>query len=123
MDIQQHNLQQTKSVPFPPVTNALLNEIVGRIRAVGEPQYVILFGSHARGDVSATSDLDILIIEDSNLPRYRRASRYLRALAGLYPAKDIVVWTPAEVAEWATVPQAFITTILREGRVLYEHVR
>jgi hypothetical protein len=54
------------------------------------------------------------------MPRYRRASHYLRALAGLYPAKDIVVWTPSEVDEWATVPQAFITTILREGRLLYD---
>ena len=124
MDIQQqHNLQQTKPAPFPPVTNALLDEMVGRIRSVGNPQRVVLFGSHARGNANAISDLDILIIEDSNLPRYRRASRYLRALVGLYPAKDIVVWTPSEVAEWATVPQAFITTILREGRVLYEHIR
>jgi uncharacterized protein len=34
--------------------------------------------------------------------------------------KDITVWTPAEVQEWAAVPNAFITTALREGRVLYE---
>jgi predicted nucleotidyltransferase len=124
MDAQQHyhSPQRTIPVPFPPVTHALLDEIVQRIRSVGNPQRVILFGSHARGDASSTSDIDILIIEDSTMPRYRRASHYLRALAGLYPAKDIVVWTPSEVDEWATVPQAFITTILREGRLLYEHV-
>jgi hypothetical protein len=39
---------------------------------------------------------------------------------GLFPAKDIVVWTPGEVEEWRSVPNAFITTAVREGRVLYE---
>lgn len=106
---------------YPAVTEALLAEAVQRIRQAGEPQKIVLFGSHARGTARPDSDLDLLVIEESTLPRYRRAGRYLRALVGLFPAKDVVVWTPAEVAEWATVPQAFITTALREGRVLYEH--
>jgi hypothetical protein len=38
----------------------------------------------------------------------------------MFIAKDIVVWSPEEIAEWQEVPNAFITTILREGRVLYE---
>src|SRR5262249_21904175 len=52
-------------------------------------------------------------------PRFRRAPRYLRALTGIFPAKDVVVWTPAEIAEWSNVPTTFITTALREGRVLH----
>lgn len=106
---------------YPAVTEALLVEVVQRIRQVGEPQKVVLFGSHARGTARPDSDLDLLVIEESALPRYRRAARYLRALVGLFPAKDVVVWTPAEVAAWAGVPNAFITTALREGKVLYEH--
>jgi len=31
----------------------------------------------------------------------------------------VVVYTPAEVAEWVNVPNAFVTTALREGRTLY----
>lgn len=106
---------------YPAVTEALLAEAVRRIRQAGDPRKVVLFGSHARGTARPESDLDLLVIEESALPRYRRAARYLRALVGLFPAKDVVVWTPAEVAEWAAVPNAFITTALREGRVLYEH--
>lgn len=39
------------------------------------------------------SDLDLLIIEESDLLRYRRLGRYRRVLCGVFPAKDIVVWT------------------------------
>jgi uncharacterized protein len=107
-------------VAFPPVTEELLQEAVQRILSVGSPEKIVLFGSWARGQARPDSDLDLLIIEESDLPRYRRAGRYRMALLGLFPAKDIVVWTPSEVALWRDVPNAFITAILAEGRVLYE---
>jgi len=110
----------TEAARFPPVTPALLDEVVRRILEVGSPERVVLFGSRARGDVRPDSDLDLLIIEHSELPRYRRAPRYLRALLGIFPAKDVVVWTPAEVEAWREVRTAFVTTALREGRTLYE---
>ena len=104
----------------PPLTPDLLGDIVKRILAVGAPYRIVLFGSRARGGARPDSDLDLLIVEDSNLPRYRRSPLYLRALVGVFPAKDVVVWTPAEIEAWRNVPQAFITTALREGQTLYE---
>src|SRR5207253_10443357 len=88
--------------------------------AIGAPEKIVLFGSHARGNARPDSDLDLLIIEESDLPRHRRGARYRMALLGLYPAKDIVVWTPAEVEQWRGVSNAFISTILAEGKTLYE---
>jgi uncharacterized protein len=109
-------------VAFPPVTEELLQEAMQRILSVGSPEKIVLFGSWARGQARPDSDLDLLIIEESDLPRYRRAGRYRMALLGLFPAKGIVVWTPSEVALWRDVPNAFITAILAEGRVLYERL-
>ena len=105
---------------YPPVTDELLDEVVRRVLSVGSPHKIVLFGSWARGNARPDSDLDLLIIEDSALPRYRRSARYRRALCGVFPAKDVVVWTPSEVEEWKTVPNAFISTVLSEGKFLYE---
>ncbi len=87
---------------------------------VGNPEKIILFGSRARGKAHQDSDYDLLVIEKSGQPRYKRASRYRRALKGLRFSKDIIVWTPVEVERWKNVPNAFITTVLKEGIVLYE---
>ena len=103
------------------VDDALLGEIVARIREVAEPVKIVLFGSRARGEGGDRSDVDILVIvERSEEPRHRRAVLLYRALAGLLVPKDILVYTEEEVEEWSGVPQAFITTALREGKVLYE---
>ena len=98
----------------------LLQTIVQRLLVAGSPQKIILFGSQARGQADRDSDYDLLIIEKSSQPRYRRAMPYRRALKDLGTSKDIVVWTPSEIREWQNVSNAFITTVLREGVVLYE---
>jgi uncharacterized protein len=100
----------------------ILSEIVRRIRLVANPQKVVLFGSRARGDHRPDSDIDLLVIEDSPLPRHRRSIALYAALADLPLDVDaeVVVYTPAEVEEWRNAGAAFVTTALREGTVLYE---
>jgi len=106
--------------PGRPRSDVVVQEMVQRILKAGNPQKVVLFGSRARGDARPDSDYDLLVIESSSQPRYKRAAKYRRVLTGVCPAKDIIVWTPEEVAEWRNVPNAFITTALNEGVVLYE---
>jgi predicted nucleotidyltransferase len=103
------------------VDSRLLRDVVRRIRSVAEPQQVILFGSRARGGGHADSDLDLLIVMDTDLPRHKRPLPFYRALAGLGLAKDIVVYTPSEVEDWKTASCSLVATALREGRVLYEN--
>jgi predicted nucleotidyltransferase len=112
--------RMASALTFPPVTDQLLEEVVRRILTIGSPVKIVLFGSHAKGTARPDSDLDLLIIEESDLPRYRRSGRYRRVLCGVFPAKDIVVWTPEEVDEWKALPDAFISTALAEGKLLYE---
>ena len=97
-----------------------VKEITRRIVQTVHPRRIILFGSRARGQAQADSDWDILVIADSNLPRHRRAAPLYGALSDIPVPVDILVYTPEEVEEWREVPQAFVTTATREGKVVYE---
>ncbi len=105
-----------------PVGHETLAEIVRRIRAVASPKKIVLFGSRGRGDHRPDSDIDLLVIHESSLPRHRRSIPFSAALADLPLEVDteVVVYTPAEVEEWSGAGAAFVTTALREGTVLYE---
>jgi uncharacterized protein len=98
----------------------LIDEVVRRIVQAALPHKIILFGSRARGDAHAHSDIDLLVIADSSLPRYRRSAPLYGALSDIPTPMDILVYSPREVEEWNQVPQAFVTTAIREGKVLYE---
>src|SRR5271157_5952616 len=96
----------------------IISDIVDRIRSVANPRKIVLFGSRARGDHRPDSDIDLLVIEDSTLPRHRRAIPIYTALADL-PSEmeiEVVVYTPAEVEDWRGASAAFVTTALREGK-------
>ncbi len=87
-----------------------------------QPEKIILFGSYAYGHPTSKSDIDILVIlRESSLSRSERAAYLYNQLRELshYP-KDIVVYTQDEVKKWENVRQAFITSIIKKGKVLYE---
>ncbi len=102
------------------VDDNLLQEVVRRIVQSVNPQKIILFGSYAYGKPHKGSDLDILVVMDSNLPRYKRSVPIYRVLADLLIPMDILVYTPQEIEAWKDVPQAFITSIVKKGRIIYE---
>lgn len=99
----------------------LMDEIVRRIVKTIDPEKIILFGSQARREARPESDIDLLVIAESTQPRYRRAAPLYGALSDILAPMDILVYSPEEVREWSQVPQAFVTTAIREGKVLYEN--
>ena len=101
-------------------TDVVIRDIVRRIVDTVQPEKVILFGSQVRGDARPNSDFDILVIKRSDEPRYRRSVPLYVALADLQVEVEVMVYTPEEVDEWSQVPQAFVTTAVREGATIYE---
>ena len=102
------------------MADRLVEQIVSRIVEASHPERVVLFGSRARGEPRSESDYDLLVIKKSDEPRYRRAVPLYEALVGLLANVDIMVYTPKEVSEWSDLPEAFVTTAVREGKALYE---
>jgi predicted nucleotidyltransferase len=93
------------------------------IVAVENPDKVILFGSYARGAAVEDSDLDIMIVKKSRLPRPARASRIRRKLTDFQVPKDIVYYTPYEVEYWKDTPCSFVVSVIKEGKIIYEKKR
>ena len=104
-------------------SDPILREIVRRIRKEVRPQKIILFGSRARGNPHRHSDYDILVVKRTKLSHYRRTIPIYSALSGLLVPVDVVMYTPFEIHDWSQVPQALITTAMREGKVLYEKTK
>ncbi len=102
------------------IDEGLREVIVDRIVSLVHPEKIVLFGSRAQGTAHPNSDIDLLVIARSREPRYRRAAPIYGALSDILMGMDILVYSPQEVEEWSAVPQAFVTTALRRGTVLYE---
>jgi predicted nucleotidyltransferase len=97
----------------------LLAEITRRIRAVSDPQRIILFGSYARGEPGPDSDLDLLVIKDEVDSTRAEAARIYRALADLSVPIDIVVVRTAYVQRYGDLIGTVVRPALHEGKVLY----
>ncbi len=97
-----------------------IRQVVASVVQHINPLQLILFGSQARGEASRYSDYDLLIIAPSSQPRWKRTVEIYRLLAGSGLPKDIIWWTPGEIAEWKDVKGHFVNNVLREGKVMYE---
>ncbi len=103
----------------PPLTDAELQAIIGRIVAKFNPRRIFVFGSYARGDWQEGSDLDLMVELETNLaPAARRVA--LRELLWPPPCGiDLLAYTPEEVEHYKDTVGMTLRTILREGKVVY----
>jgi len=97
--------------------------MVERIVEQFQPVQIVLFGSHARGEAHAQSDVDLLVVmPDSWAARKREAAiAMLSALSDLPVFKDVVVTTPEEIERRGHLVSTVLSVALAEGKVLYEH--
>ena len=98
----------------------LVEETIDLIVSEFHPERIIIFGSVARGSATDTSDLDILVVMDSDLKPTRRAREIYTATSDIDLAMDIIVLTPEEFEENRDDPYSFTSEIVRTGVVAYE---
>jgi len=102
-----------------PVTEEIIQEIKSRIVRGVHPEKIILFGSYAYGTPTKDSDLDLLVILPTEEPMHKRVTRIRKLLRDIKIPKDIIVYTPQEVETWKNASSAFITSIMKKGKVIY----
>lgn len=101
------------------VSQQELDRVVLRIVEIYQPEKVILFGSYAYGNAHEGSDLDLLLIKQTNENPLNRAAGIRKALRNFLLPMDILVYTPAEIAKDKERKFTFIHDVLKSGKVLY----
>lgn len=96
-----------------------IERMVQRIVRQFHPERVILFGSHARGEAGADSDVDLLVVMAVDGSRREKAVAIRVALHDIRIAKDIIVTTPEDFAWRKDVPGTIEYPAVKEGKVLY----
>lgn len=111
---------QTKAAPVT-IDRTTVQAITRLIVERFDPEKVILFGSHARGESGLHSDLDLLVVlrVDASQPWHGNPIRRAIAERFVLPV-DVVVRPPELLAEHGSRPQSTLYKILAEGKVLYE---
>lgn len=97
-----------------------IKEIVDHIAQLEKPDSIVLFGSYANGTANEESDVDILIIKDTDLPLTKRCRNIRKSLRGIAVPLDLIMYTSQEIEEWKSTSEAFITKALKQGKIMYE---
>ncbi|MDR2592175.1 MAG: nucleotidyltransferase domain-containing protein [Chitinispirillales bacterium] len=105
----------------------VVEEMTERLKAL-KPYKVVLFGSYARGTATEDSDLDVMVVLDSNersrrfddfIERGKPVSAAVRELRKTIPM-DLIVYTLAEFEYLIHEKDFFVGEIMESGKVLYE---
>jgi predicted nucleotidyltransferase len=101
---------------------AILSEAVEKLKKEYKPQRIILFGSYAYGNPTEDSDIDLLILKNTNK---RRVDRFVQVKRIIYNPKckipiSPLIYSPEELEERLRIGDGFIEEIILKGTILYE---
>ena len=99
----------------------LILKIAKRIEEQYKPKKIILFGSYAHGEPTQDSDVDLLIIKNTDkrpIDRWVEVKKLLRGVAPGLPISPLV-YTEREIDERNAMQDFFIEEIFENGEVIY----
>ena len=99
----------------------LVQRVVKKLVSDYSPLKIILFGSYAYGLPDSDSDIDLLIIKDTQESFFDRLTIVRKVVSGTHRGIpfDPLVLTPGEVEVRLQARDQFIEEILEKGRVVY----
>ncbi len=96
-----------------------IDQVVRQIVEKFKPQKIILFGSYARGNPHPESDVDMLVVMDTQLREVRQAIQICQQIEYRF-GLDLIVHTPEYLAERMKMGDWFLRDVIKEGKVIYE---
>jgi uncharacterized protein len=97
-----------------------LDRIVEILKKEYAPEEIVLFGSVATGRIHAWSDIDLLIVKETDkrpIDRCVEVCRIAKPKVGI----DVFVYTPSEYEMLLKENVGFVRDMARNGRRLYAH--
>ncbi len=104
------------------VLQAELDRFVDIVAHEMNPERIILFGSFTHGEVHEWSDLDLVVVMETDLPFLNRL-RTIRRRVHPQVTTDLFVYTPDEWEQLRVASPFIRDEIDAKGRVLYEQPR
>jgi predicted nucleotidyltransferase len=102
------------------IEDSSVNEVISKIVDCYKPEKIIIFGSYARNEHTRDSDLDLLIVKDTDQSFVQR-QRSVRSLFDKQMfAMDILVYTPAEFEKQRNWLNNIINIAIKTGKLVYE---
>jgi predicted nucleotidyltransferase len=98
---------------------ATIHALVEQISVLFHPQKIILFGSYAYGIPRPESDVDLLVVMDTQLTELDQAAVICRTIPYRF-GLDLVVYTPQNLAQRLAWGDSFLREIIQRGVTLYE---
>jgi uncharacterized protein len=96
-----------------------IQTMVQRIVREFQPDRVILFGSHARGEAGPDSDVDLLVVMPFKGLKHRKQIEIRVALNDINIPKDVIVTSPEDFEWRKEIPGTIEYPAVQEGKVLY----
>jgi len=100
--------------------NKTIERMAKRIVRRFDPDRIILFGSHARGEAGPDSDVDLLVVMPVSGSKRDTAVEIGVALHDFRIPKDVIVTTPEDFEWRKKYPGTIERPAFLEGKVLYE---
>ena len=105
------------------ISEDLISQMINCLVEQFSPQWIIPFGSHARGMADDKSDVDLLVITPFTGKRRDLLVEMDRALRGIGLALDLILLTPDEFERDREIPGTIARPASREEKILYERIR
>ncbi|MER3458062.1 MAG: hypothetical protein C4309_04980 [Chloroflexota bacterium] len=96
-----------------------IQQVVRQIVDRFHPQKVILFGSYARGEATRDSDVDFLVVMETEENPLHTAARISASIDHPFPL-DILVIRPSDLGASFERGGVFAKEVMTKGVVLYE---
>lgn len=101
------------------VPRIVILDVARRIGASFRPLRIVLFGSYAYGDPTPDSDVDMLVIMDTDLSETDQAVEIILVIEPRF-GLDLLVRTPRSLDRRLALGDPFLREVVERGEVIYE---